>query len=433
MATLESLRRSSGRNWMRAILLTAALLFLSFTTLSALPAQAARHASQSNCSECIDTSSLKNAYDYAIGATRLWNEKPYLQGQGVTVAVVDSGIAREKDFKGADGRSRILANVSFVGEQGASDHYGHGTHVAGLVGGNGASSGGAYVGVAPQVNLVNVKVSDSKGMGSTKDVVAGLQWVYEHRKQYNIRVVNLSLDSSESESYHLSPLDAALEILWFNRIVVVVSAGNSGSRGIRYPPANDPFVVTVGAMDDRGTASTNDDVLASFSPYGKTQDHMAKPDLVAPGTNLISVFPDNGATLAREHPDHVVTEHYFRMSGTSMSAAVTAGAAALLLQAQPNLTPDQVKYRLMNLAEPYRSKSLKTGYLNIYDAVHSTTTQPANLGLLPSHLLQTGSSPATWTSVNWDSVNWDSVNWDSVNWDSVNWDSVNWDSNYWGP
>ncbi len=371
----------------------------------------------------IDISRLKTAYTQAIRADHVWNQAPYLQGQGITVAVVDSGV-QHNEF----GR-RILDSVEFVtNTHTKADQFGHGTHIAGIVGANGNDSQGAYIGVAPKVNLVNVKVCDDEGRGLMSDVVAGLQWVFNNRDRYNIRVVNLSLNSAVAESYHTSPLDAALELLWFKRIVVVVSAGNNGKArsALLYPPANDPFVITVGATDDRGTVDTGDDVPAAFSAHGTTEAGFAKPDLVAPGTNIVSQLSSRGVTLAKEHPDHVVQRDSFQMSGTSMSSAVTAGAAALLVQSNPRLTPDQIKFRLMATARPF-GPGAGAGYLDIYAAVHSNTTASANIRLLPSHLLSTGRRPITWPSPNWNSVNWD-----SVNWDSVNWDSVNWDSDYWG-
>ena len=173
--------------------------------------------------------------------------------------------------------------------------------------------------MAPNSNIINVKVANDDGSATTATVVAGLQWVLEHRTQYNIRVVNLSLNSTVSESYHTNPLNAAVEILWFNGIVVVVSAGNSGS-GALYPPANDPFVITVGATDDKGSTNLGDDVVTTFSAYGTTQDGFAKPDLVAPGRNIISLMGNVNGVIPTQHPGNRVDNTYFRMSGTSMSA-----------------------------------------------------------------------------------------------------------------
>jgi serine protease AprX len=384
----------------------------------------------------IDTSRLTNAYDSAVRATDVWNGAPgYYQGQGISVAVVDSGILNTRDLS-----HRIAAKANFNSQaHNSNDGYGHGTFVAGLVAGDGTDSQGAYIGIAPKANLLNVRVSDDQGVSLESDVVHGLQWVYENKARYNIRVANLSLNSTTAQSSDTSPLDAACEVLWFNGIVVVVSAGNSGSLNI-FPPANDPFVVTVGATNDHGTAGIADDTVAPFSAFGITESGVSKPDLVAPGTNLVSLLPSNGrVTISQQHSANRVNSNYFRMSGTSMAAPIVSGAAAILLQSNPSLTPDQVKNRLKQSADrnllnwpAYNPLTTGSGYLDIYAAVHSASTLSANTGLAASQLLLTGLHPLLWQSVNWDSVNWDSVNWDSVNWDSVNWDSVNWDSDYWG-
>lgn len=268
------------------------------------------------------------------------------------------------------------------------------------------------------------------------DVVAGLQWVLANKNTYDIRVVNLSLNSSVAESYQTSPLDAAVEILWFNKIVVVASAGNQGSSAI-YPPANDPFIITVGAADDKGTSGISDDVMASFSAYGQTSDGFKKPDLVAPGANVVARLVNQNMGVALTHPANKVGDSYFRMSGTSMAAPMVSASVALLLQDEPALTPDQVKYRLTATANKnwagYNSARSGAGYLDVYAAVRGTTTQSANTGVMASQLLSTGSAPITWGSVGWNSVGWNSVGWNSVGWNSVGWNSVGWNSDYWAP
>ncbi len=390
------------------------------------------------------TSALANAYNRAIRADKLWAQG--YQGSSVTVAVVDSGIADLNDFKmtaGGNGDLRIVSDAHFAaGSDENKDWYGHGTHIAGIIGGNGNKSGGRYIGVAPLTRMVSVDVSDQNGAGTMTDVIEGLQWVLQNKAQHNIRVVNLSLNSAVAESYQTSPLCAAVEILWFNGIVVVVSAGNNGTATL-FPPANDPFVITVGAVDDKGTAALSDDVLASFSAYGTDETGAVKPDLVAPGKNIISVLAKPDARIAVQHSDHKVfafsgsQDYYFRMSGTSMAAPMVTGAVALLLQDEPTLSPDQVKYRLMATANKtwpgYLSTRAGSGYLDVYAAVTGVSSQSANGGKRASQLLWSGAQPVTWTSVNWNSVNWNSVNWNSVNWNSVNWNSVNWNSTYWGP
>jgi serine protease AprX len=389
------------------------------------------------CAKCVDTSKLANAYIRAIGVEKVWNNSPFIQGKSIGVAVVDSGVNPNGDLYTNMGVNRQVADVRFNTDynQSTSDGYGHGTHVASIVGGDGSESGGKYIGVAPLVDIINVKVSNDDGSAMLNDVVAGLQWVLENKDAYNIRVVNLSINSSVAESYHTSPLDAAVEILWFNQIVVVASAGNYGDGAI-YPPANDPFVITVGATDDKGTNSISDDVMASFSAYGQTSDGVKKPDLVAPGKNITARLVNQNMGLAYEHPANKVGDQYFRMSGTSMAAPMVSAAAALLLQDEPGLTPDQVKYRLMATANKswagYNATKSGAGYLDVNAAVGGTTTKSANTGVMASQLLMTGEAPITWGSVGWNSVGWNSVGWNSVGWNSVGWNSVGWNSDYWG-
>lgn len=390
----------------------------------------------------INTANLLNVYNRAIGADRVWAQG--YQGSGIGVAVVDSGV----DEFSSDLGSRVVGSVWVNTRQrtmmggvwtdvmilnGRTDGYGHGTHVAGVIGGNGASANGAYMGVAPKVNLIDVQVSDAYGQTSASNVIFALQWLLNNRSAYNVRVVNLSLNSAVAESYLTSPIGAACEILWFNGITVVASAGNNGTATL-YPPANDPFVITVGAADDQGTATITDDTVAHFSAYGTTTDGFAKPDLVAPGRHIVSVLAANSQFKANR-PTNIVGTKYFRMSGTSAAAPMVSGAIALLLQDEPNLTPDQVKYRLTATANKnwagYSSTKAGAGYLDIYAALNGTTTQSANTGLNASQLLWTGSAPVAWNSVSWNSVSWNSVSWNSVSWNSVSWNSVSWNSDYW--
>ena len=303
--------------------------------------------------------------------------------------------------------------------------------MAGIAAGSGYRSDGAYAGVAPKANLISLRVSDDAGMSYESDVVSALQWVYDNKSGYNIRVVNLSLNSTAPVSYHQSPLDAAVEILWFNGVVVVASAGNYSTgpgNPILSAPANDPFIITVGAMDEKGTSNRRDDVWANFSAIGKTQDGFSKPEIHAPGKDIVSVY--NGAgQWASLYPDRVVMNNdYFRLSGTSMSAPMVAGVVALLLQDEPNLTPDQVKYRIIN-SSPWQGS---VRYLDAYAVIKGTSTNSSNTGIAASQLLWTGSNPITWNSVGWNSVGWNSVGWNSVGWNSVGWNSVGWNSTFWG-
>lgn len=365
----------------------------------------------------------QNYYLDTLGVRQVWAMG--LTGNGIGVAVIDSGISPHADFS-------VLKSISFNNTSpNVTDSYGHGTHVAGIITGDGSASNGAYMGIAPDIKLISLKISDETGMAYESDTVEAMQWVLDNKDVYNIRVVNLSIQSTVEQSYHSSPLDAAAEILWFNGVVVVAAAGNwpdGAFNPIHAAPANDPFIITVGASDEKGTASTRDDVIASFSAYDETQEFIIKPEIIAPGSNIVSALAKQ-SDWATNHPDRVVLNgEYFRLSGTSMAAPMVTGAVALLLQDEPNLTPDQVKYRLL-------ATSSKIGksptYLNVYAAVTGTTTASSNTGLEASQLLWTGSDPINWDSVNWGSVNWGSVNWGSVNWGSVNWGSVNWGSVDW--
>ena len=386
-----------------------------------------------------------SAYREVVGAEALWQETG-LDGKGITVAVVDSGISDHIDLhqeannanQAADSSSRISDSVVFGGYGSPMDEYEHGTHVAGIIAGNGNASKGEYKGIASGVNLLNVRVSNEYGLTYVSDVIDSLQWVYENKDVYNIRIVNLSLTSTAPESYHTSPLDAAVEILWFNGITVVVAAGNNGTADgpvTIYPPANDPFVITVGAVEDRGTPELDDDFVGTFSAYGTTESGFAKPELIAPGRNLISLLASADATAYKYHPKHRVDDFYFRMSGTSMSAPVVSGAIALLLQDEPDLTPDQVKYRLMATANQnwsgYDAAKAGAGTVDAYAAVYSDTSDSANQGIIPSYMLSTGEGGVDFDSVGWNSVGWNSVGWNSVGWNSVGWNSVGWNSVGW--
>jgi serine protease AprX len=226
-------------------------------------------------------------------------------------------------------------------------------------------------------------------------------------------------------------------MLWFHGVVVVVSAGNTGTANL-YPPANDPFVLTVGATDDRGTPQVDDDIVADFSSYGVDETGSAKPDIVAPGTNIIGPLPNNDQLgISVDHPDHRVNKHYFRMSGTSMSAPIVSGAVALLLQDEPGLTPAQVKYRLKASAARaerwpgYTPERAGAGYLDIYAAVHGTSTESANIGTSISQLLWAENTPVVWDTANWDVARWKITEWDVARWKAADWDVARWKNTEW--
>lgn len=291
-----------------------------------------------------------------------------LDGTGVGVAVIDSGIASHPDLNSASGSSRVVYSQSFVaGDTTTSDKFGHGTHVAGLIGGSGASSGtgngyaATYAGMAPNVNLINLRVLDQNGAGTDSQVIAAIEQAIALKSTYNIRVINMSLGRPVFESYTLDPVDQAVEAAWKAGIVVVCAAGNNGRYaptngfGTIGVPANDPAVLTVGATMTEDTPTRVDDKIASYSSKGPTAvDHIVKPDLVAPGNAQVSLRAA-GSTLDTTYPQYEVTSSngsssYFVLSGTSMATPIVSGAVALVLEQNPSMTPDQVKARLMKTA-----------------------------------------------------------------------------------
>ena len=326
-------------------------------------------------------------YPKVVGADKLWTEG--IDGDGITVAVVDTGVAQVGDLSG-----RVIGGVDFSGGSNPyNDEFGHGTFVAGLIAGSGASSNGQYKGVAPKAKLVSVKIAGADGASDVSHVLAAMQWVVSYRGTYGIRVVNLSLGTDSTQSYHLSPLNAAVERAWDNGIVVTVSSSNSGpGPGTVTKPGDDPLVVTVGALDDKGTPGRGDDIMAGFSGAGPTAaDGLAKPDLVAPGRSVISLRAP-GSAIDSAYPGSRVGSAYFKGSGTSFSTAITSGAAALLLDREPGLTPDQVKARLLNSAGvgPAGDPNVDGhGSLDAYAAAHAGTYDSANQGVARS--LGTGS------------------------------------------
>ncbi|MGA7633071.1 MAG: S8 family peptidase, partial [Terriglobales bacterium] len=312
-------------------------------------------------------------------------------GTGVGVAVIDSGIAAHPDLNNANGVSRVVYNQSFVaGDSTTSDEFGHGTHVSGLIGGSGASSGTAngyaatYAGVAPNVNFINLRVLDENGSGTDSGVIAAIEEAITLQSTYNIRVINMSLGRPVFESYALDPVDQAVEAAWKAGIVVVAAAGNNGRYlptdgfGTIVVPGNDPSVITVGATMTELTPTRADDQIASYSSKGPTTlDHTCKPDLTAPGNRQVSLRV-SGSTLDTTYPQYEVaptsgSAMYYELSGTSMATPIVTGAVALMLQQTPSLTPDQVKARLMKTAwkgvgqYTYSHDSLGNLYNNEYD------------------------------------------------------------------
>ena len=391
----------------------------------------------------VDTSRLVSVYDHAVSAASLWSttSASNITGKGIGVAILDTGNSAAADFNGPDGRSRVVASVLFNSSiRGWKDGHGHGTHVAGIVGGdsNMATNSpgyGKYIGVAPRANLIDVRVSDDQGMSYVSDVVNAIDWVILNRQTYNIRVMNLSLISSVAESYLTSPLAAAVEKAWFSGIFVVVSSGNLGPNTSLYPPANDPFVVAVGAADPLGTASKADDGIAPWSSYGTTQDGIARPDVVAPGRYIVSPLSGQQATLAKSYPDRVVDQNYIRLSGTSMASPVVAGIAALAFEAHPEWTNDQLKWVLLNTATPLAgvpAAAQGAGEVDAQKAAFFTGTPlVANQGMPISQQLVGPSGATSYTSSSWSTSSWSTSSWSTSSWSTSSWSTSSWSTSSW--
>lgn len=277
---------------------------------------------------------------------RVWEQE--LTGKGVTVAVIDTGLFPHPDFTQPE--NRIAAFVDLVNDRTQPyDDNGHGTHVAGILAGNGWLSGGLYRGVAPDARLIGIKVLDAYGSGVLSDVIRGVEWCVRNKERWGLRVINLSLGATAQDSYRSDPLCQAVQAAWQHGIVVCVAAGNEGPDPETIAtPGIHPRVITVGASDDRGSADRRDDTVARFSSRGPTIDGFHKPDLLAPGVDIT-------ATAARRSVLSMDRGRwrgdYTTLSGTSMATPVCAGIAALLLESEPMLRPDDVKERLMQTAD----------------------------------------------------------------------------------
>jgi serine protease AprX len=378
------------------------------------------------------------------GVDDFWNGQA-LSGLGMpAIAIVDSGVQTGRlDFSG-----RLLKQVRLtsLAPNSLGDGRGHGTFVAGIAAGAAAK----YAGAAPTAPIVSLDVMDDNGMALTSDVIAAADWILQNKAAYNIRVANFSLQSSTPASFAYDPLDQAVEKLWFSGVVVVASAGNYGDSGrpttVGYAPGNDPFIITVGAADLNGTAwSAADDFAAPWSAYGYTLDGFAKPDIGAPGRLLVGPVPSL-STMAREHPERLTASGYMWMSGTSFSAPVVSGAAALVIAHHPDWTPDKVKGALMLSAQPTAGgMALGVGEVNAIAA--SQVANPPNPNLALNQFVSpdasggfafdaaswanTAQTDASWNSASWANDSWNSASWNSASWANASWANASWAAASW--
>ena len=371
--------------------------------------------------QAINSKDLRTAYPFASNAPAAWNNMSgggTATGLGVGVAVIDTGIAGaipDLRVSSSDPGSRVIGSavVNPVATT-AEDSYGHGTHVAGILAGNGNTRAvddplrGEYVGIAPQASLISVKV-DNDGIATVLDVIYGLEFVVDHKADYNIRVANLSLESTDTQSASTDPLDAAAEAAWFAGIAVVAAAGNRGTApdAVTRAPGNDPYVITVGALDDMGTKTRDDDSAANWSGRGLTQDGHAKPDIYAPGAHIVSTLAPESA-FESLCPACVVSGSYLRAGGTSMSAPVVSGVIALALERHPHLTPDQLKSLLVRSARGLGGGVAAVDADATVRNASNSSLPSANQGLTPSTLIDAATGGIDYQRSSWSRSSWSS-------------------------
>jgi serine protease AprX len=398
-----------------------------------------------------------------IGATDAW--KDGYTGHGIDVAVVDSGIAALPEFEG-----RVVKgpDLSFDAGSalGGTDGFGHGTHMAGIIAGRARDAGAddelerdakkQFVGIAPDARLIDMKVGAADGAVDVSQVIAAIDWVVQHRNTdgRNIRVLNLSFGTDGVQSYEVDPLTFAVENAWKHGIVVVVAAGNDGYGSPQLNnPAYDPYVIAVGAADTNATTSEGDDFIADFSSRG---DLRRRPDVVAPGRSVVSLRAP-GSAIDDAFATARVNDRLFRGSGTSQAAAVVSGAAALLLDEYPNLTPDQVKAALTATGQKLKTRKgelLEKGMMSIkldkaaekvkdvvegklpsvqsYPAARGTGSLEAARG--SEHVVsgdQILSGEIAVTGQHWDGRTWRDESWNGRTWRGSDWTGRTWRANGW--
>ena len=329
------------------------------------------------------------------------------------IAIVDSGVEPRALYE-----RRLVAQVNLtqLSPNSAGDGRGHGTFVAGLA----ASA-------APTARLISLDVMDDAGKAMTSDVIAAADWILANKERYRIRVANFSLHAARPSSFRTDPLNRAVERLWNGGVVVVASAGNyrtgAGPSGVPLSPANDPFVITVGAADLGLRPGGADDFNAPWSAYGRTSDGFLKPELGAPGRKLLGLAPA-ASTMALEHPERVVGG-LMRMSGTSFAAPIVAGAAAQLSIAHPDWTPDDVKGALMVTARPAQLAdrySLGAGLIDARAAIRVTRPPNPNRALLRFLIDDPAGGPVpVFDAASWDSASRSDASWDSASWADASW------------
>jgi serine protease AprX len=387
-------------------------------------------------------------WPYESGNSALWpGDQAFYASKTPAIAIIDSGVQQRSDFG-----TRVIASVNLStipGNTSLDDERGHGTFVAGVA----AGAAPDLTGAAPAAPIVSIKVMDKNGMAKTSDVINACQWILDNKAKYNIRVANFSLHSAYGTNFYRDPLDRAVEKLWFSDVVVVAASGNygnaTGPSGVRYSPGNDPFVITVGALDLGGSSKIGDDSIAPFSAYGYTYDGFYKPEIAAPGRYMVGPIPA-GATITGLKPQNMVGTDRIQLSGTSFAAPVVAGTVAQMLARNPSWTPDQVKGALMRTARrvPINPKAAGVGEITATRAVSSPYSPNPNKGLerylvpdtsvaggLPLFDAQSWASAAksamSWNSMSWADQSWSDMSWADQSWTSMSWADQSWSDMSW--
>jgi serine protease AprX len=377
----------------------------------------------------------------ATGAAALWPDQGPAGNSAPaapTIAVVDSGIESRADFG-----SRLVASTVVVdsNKNATGDGHGHGTFVAGLAAGGRAGHRGA----SPTSNLVSVDVLDDDGHGRASDLIAACEWILANKDAYGIKVANFSLGARSVGV--ADPVNKAVERLWLAGVTVIASSGNYGEPGapsnVRFAPANDPFVITVGAADMNQTASTADDFVAPWSAWGLTPDGFRKPEVSAPGRSLTSSVPA-GSTLPSTVPERVTEPGYMWMSGTSFAAAIVSGSAAQILARHPEYGPDEVKGALM-LTARLAGPGSGVGEIDLAAAAAVSSPPNPNLGLRAfvgggvfdeaAWYAVASTNPAwnasTWSESSWSESSWSESSWSESSWSESSWSESSWSESSW--
>jgi serine protease AprX len=400
------------------------------------------------------------------GATEYWRDGYF--GQGVDVALLDSGVL---PVNGLTTPNKLVIGPDLSYENKSKtlsglDTFGHGTHMAGIIAGldtgltpaNYLSSSNRFVGMAPGSRIVSLKLADAHGQTDVSQVIAGIDWVVTHAHDpgMNIRVLNLSFGTDPLKDYRSDPLAHAASVAWDRGIVVVVSAGNGDTSddGLA-DPAYDPDVLAVGSVDTKGTLDTDDDAVASFSRTGNSRKGKRGPDIVAPGVSLVSLRAP-GSFIDQTQAKGRVGQRFFKGSGTSQSAAVVSGAAALMLSQRPQLTPDQVRDVLRDsarsLGRSVSSDEQGQGALDLSDAQRlaaraapgraASSLDPARGGDRPAQYSgrngynqrDWAGNPALgalWSGTKWRGATWAGATWAGATWASDDWDGATWAGATW--